>query len=363
VGGLLALLFLLRSFVADVYRVESGSMAPFLHGGEAWGEWVLVSYGRPDDLERFDLVVTYEGSGKPVVKRVVGLPGETVQVRDGDLFVEGKRLPPEWARPAPIALYDVLVHGSLEEHFEWEPRYGSFDAEALAWELDTVGEPESSEGHLLRWRASGGENGRAGAIRLELRERGDLFRATLSVGGEPADGALAVPARIERLHPDHGVELLAEGVLAMRPGEPFPLTFANVDNFLVLSAKGGEPLVARYAENREPADLRVTPGVTVGTQVALGGDDLRARFRRIHVTRDLHWIPRGDFAVDRPLSLGPDEVFLLGDSSANSLDGRAYGATRIDAILGRPVSVLWPRSRARSLRDGLWRPVPGSPEN
>ena len=114
--GLAALvvgLVLAKFFVADVYRIESGSMRPTVFGGldpdgsPGPTDWVLVRYGRPQDLDRFDLVVMRSREdGDPVVKRVCGLPGESIQIVDGDLLIEGRRLLPEAPRPAPVLVFD-----------------------------------------------------------------------------------------------------------------------------------------------------------------------------------------------------------------------------------------------------------------
>ncbi len=391
VGGLLVLSFIVRSFVADVYRVESGSMEPTLYGGGTWGEWALVRYESMGDLERFDLAVTYTGSGTPIVKRVVGLPGETVQVQSGDLFVDGRRLPPEAPRPAPVVLFDGALHEAAEQ-FEWDD--GTWTRAGDGWELDSRLEPDEDDAHLLRWRSAFDDGyllpdgtrlagtrpvgdgivacelwlddiaaAEGATVRLELREEGDLFRAAIELGTSTARAPDAAPrkisarARIERLSPEHLPETLALAELELASGTFTPLSFANVDNALVFAIGGTEPLVARYSENRVPAGPAVVPGVTVGTQVALGGDGLRARFKAIRIARDVSWIARGEFGVGRPLSLGPDEYFLLGDNSARSQDGRTLGPTQITAFLGRPQSIVWPRSRARSLLDDKWEPA------
>src|SRR5262249_54923215 len=99
-GGV-ALLLLLKFFVADVYRVDSGSMRPTIFGGrdradgEEDAEHVLVLYGKGFEPQRFDLVVVASPDGsKPLVKRVCGLPGDRdFVIRDGDLFVGRARLP------------------------------------------------------------------------------------------------------------------------------------------------------------------------------------------------------------------------------------------------------------------------------
>jgi signal peptidase I len=388
VAALLVVAFVLRSFVADVYRVESGSMEPTILGGEIWGEWVLVRYERPDVLERFELVVAYKGGGTPVVKRVVGLPGERVQVVGGDLFVGGKRLPPTTRRPAPIVLFDSRTH-AIAELFEWDPDVWT-DAGDEGWWLDTRDGRGASTDHLLAWlphfddgyllpdgtriagtrRVTDGAvfcqvtpDGNQGTLRLELRDEGDLFRGEVELG----DGTAT--ARILRLfeHPAIGEdavvtsEVLVESLLEPASSPPYALSFANVDNTLALAFGDAPPLVVTYGENRPPSGPPVARGTTVGTQVALGGDGVRARFDRIVIARDLHWVARGEHAVEQPISLGPAEYFLLGDNSVHSRDGREWGPTGADEILGRPRRVVWPRVSARSLSDRRWVLGAGAP--
>src|SRR5689334_15795638 len=92
-----AVVFLLQAFFIDVYRVVSGSMEPTLHGPDArsTGERVLVAYDHGNKPARFDLVVVMvEGEREPIVKRVGAVGGETVMISGGDLWIDGKRLPP-----------------------------------------------------------------------------------------------------------------------------------------------------------------------------------------------------------------------------------------------------------------------------
>ena len=48
---------LVRTFLLGVYRVDSASMEPYLHGDPRDGEWVLVRYSKSPRLERLDPVV------------------------------------------------------------------------------------------------------------------------------------------------------------------------------------------------------------------------------------------------------------------------------------------------------------------
>jgi signal peptidase I len=80
-------------FVAQPVKVEGTSMLPRLHDGERIFVNKLIYYGLPD-IERGDIVVFWfpNDPTKSYIKRVIGLPGETVQVRGGRIFVNGKEL-------------------------------------------------------------------------------------------------------------------------------------------------------------------------------------------------------------------------------------------------------------------------------
>lgn len=89
-GAVLVAALLVRAFVAHPDVVESTSMTPTLLPGDV----VLVVRpalaGLVDDLGRGDLVVAREpGSGTAVVKRVVGLPGDVVEIQDAVTTVDG----------------------------------------------------------------------------------------------------------------------------------------------------------------------------------------------------------------------------------------------------------------------------------
>lgn len=80
VAFLLALLGIVAALAFSVH-VKGHSMEPTLEEGDR----LLVEFWKRGDLERFDLVEARVGVAKsPVVKRVVGLPGDTVSVRFED---------------------------------------------------------------------------------------------------------------------------------------------------------------------------------------------------------------------------------------------------------------------------------------
>jgi signal peptidase I len=95
---IIAVFVLLGVFVAQPVVVEGTSMLPELHDGErllvnklVYYKFKSVSWGH---IERGDIVVFWypKEPDKSYVKRVIGLPGETVEVREGKVLINGKEL-------------------------------------------------------------------------------------------------------------------------------------------------------------------------------------------------------------------------------------------------------------------------------
>ena len=89
---LLALvIFMAIRTVAYNFEVSGQSMEPNLHNGQ----FVMISkivYWF-DEPERGDIVVyNSDRVGHHVIHRIVGLPGETIAVREGKIFVNGDQL-------------------------------------------------------------------------------------------------------------------------------------------------------------------------------------------------------------------------------------------------------------------------------
>ena len=87
---LTAIVFLLVNTLIGRFRIEQVSMQPNLHEGE----YVIVdkiSY-LLHPPERGDIVVLKRAGQPDLIKRIVGLPGETIEVRDGKVFADGQPL-------------------------------------------------------------------------------------------------------------------------------------------------------------------------------------------------------------------------------------------------------------------------------
>ncbi len=105
IGVAVLVALLLRSFVVEAFKIPSGSMIPTLAIGDQifvnkyiYGVRVpftsirIVNFSMPERGE----VIVFRQPNPPhddYIKRVVGLPGDEIMVRDGVLFINGQACP------------------------------------------------------------------------------------------------------------------------------------------------------------------------------------------------------------------------------------------------------------------------------
>jgi signal peptidase I len=108
----------LRSALADWNDVPTGSMKPTIQEGDrvvvnklAYDlkvPFTTVNIVKWDDPKRGDIVVLFSpADGTRLVKRVVAVPGDQVEMRDNQLFVNGQP-----ARQSPITVAQSAEHGT-----------------------------------------------------------------------------------------------------------------------------------------------------------------------------------------------------------------------------------------------------------
>lgn len=98
--------FLVRMFLIQAYHIPSGSMEETLEIGDR----VIVnrlSYSAGDaqrgEIVVFDRPPGQEGTADHLIKRVIGLPGETVLLRDGQVYVDGFLVEEPYLRPNTVS--------------------------------------------------------------------------------------------------------------------------------------------------------------------------------------------------------------------------------------------------------------------
>jgi signal peptidase I len=104
IGVAIAVALLLRAFVVEAFQIPSGSMIPTLEVGDhifvskfSYGlsipftDTKILQYAQP---KRGDVIVFKfpQDHTTDYIKRVVGLPGDTVEVRQGQLYVNGNEI-------------------------------------------------------------------------------------------------------------------------------------------------------------------------------------------------------------------------------------------------------------------------------
>jgi len=88
----LVLAFLIRSFIVETFWIPSGSMEPTLMVGDRIMAYKIF-YGI-NRVKRGDIIIFKFplDPKKDFVKRVIGLPGDTIEIRKKEVYVNKKRL-------------------------------------------------------------------------------------------------------------------------------------------------------------------------------------------------------------------------------------------------------------------------------
>jgi signal peptidase I len=101
-------------------RIPSASMAPAILDGDylTWRPIDRLPDGEPK-VERGDLIVHAwpPDRSKQFIKRLVGLPGDTIEMKDGTLFVNNRPL------SEPYAHHDEPTIDPVVDEFDWQRQY------------------------------------------------------------------------------------------------------------------------------------------------------------------------------------------------------------------------------------------------
>ena len=118
-----------KSFILQAYSIPSESMVPTLNVGDR-----VVVFRLNKDPARGDIVVFDRPADDPktdpsepdvLIKRVIGLPGETIESRDGKVYVDGKKLVEDYlpdgtdtsiTTPITVPKGELLVLGDNRQH-------------------------------------------------------------------------------------------------------------------------------------------------------------------------------------------------------------------------------------------------------
>jgi signal peptidase I len=121
--------FFIRTFVVQAYKIPSGSMKPTLQIGDHilvtkfnYGvklpliRSTLIPIGKPT---RGDIVVFIypEDRSKDFIKRLIGLPGDTIEIRDKKILLNG--LP--WSDAHGVYVDNLMIPGNVQPRDNFGP--------------------------------------------------------------------------------------------------------------------------------------------------------------------------------------------------------------------------------------------------
>lgn len=352
------------------------------------GDRILVS--KRETPRRWDLVVFPPPGDIPdlYVKRLVGLPGETIEIRGGDLYVDGRRLrkpsgtlhelwlpvhdtaflppgtpppdgpgwvpqgdPPRWTwqteqgwrfQGGPRQRGELRFSPPVTDRlaYNWQRRLAGGAADTMG----TAGEVLVPDLEIVCQVAQVADSAVWGFV---WAYRADWITASIAADGtatlahsvgEPIQGAAASQ---DQAHVQVGlIPPLAGSTIrfAIRDGQAYLLQDRGVNAFLTLpDAPAG---------TADEDDARPSIGL-----FAEGGE---LQVSRIRLYRDVYYLtaaqvdPYGTPGISNPVTLAGDQYLVLGDNSRASRDGRFFGPISAHSVKGVVRCTYWPPHRIRS---------------
>lgn len=339
----------------------------------------LYAFREPKRYE----VVVFKKPGEPnrnYIKRLVGLPGETLRIRNGDLFTvdaEGRahraRRPDGVQDAIWIPLHDAAKTRDREQlHTPWWTPEGEGKG---AWQFGQAGPPDTDglwmkctpRGEGAAWAAFGrslmttygyarlDQNGGRGRdlpttdvrvrvdvtgdegaeVRLAIRESSHgqaartkrIVSARFPVGKGSGTYAIEVDGQVQ--------EKVTAGALV--PGRKHEVTLAYADDRARLQVDGKTVLAWE-----DPFG----PESTLQGEVLIAASKAPVVFERTRIDRDIHYVENNRYSGTDPSSGDvtiPDKAyFCMGDNSPNSLDSREWGFVDEGYMIGRAFLIFWP---------------------
>lgn len=391
-----------RAFVVEAYKIPTGSMAPTLYGdhlevkcpecgatfvvrgsesgspggflcpvcgardtgrpvkaGGKGGDRILVSksiyvFSEPRRWDVFVFKNPQRGSENTnFVKRLVGLPGERVEIRDGQIFINGRIAvkPPRIQRTLWQDVYDAAVERDKAAHWDvrepWTARPEGLFLASPSADWRTV----EYDGNILDFYPYNGQDGDnvvsdlsvSGHVRIE-RGQGE-FAAAVSANDETTRAVFAASGSTLSVELRVNEETLSSRAVPLgRPGE-FDFEIVSVDGVREVRVDG-KP-VLKDIRDVTPDDV---PVFTESNGVSLQGRAAPVLVSGIKIRRDIYYranlrlpdsVARQSYVAEIPA----DQFLGLGDNSPKSSDSREWGFVPRGNILGKAFLLFWPPRR------------------
>ena len=369
------------------YRENETKAEPLCGGDRLLIDKMTYQFRRPNRWE----AILFRGSAlQPgvCIKRVVGFPGETVEIHGGDVFVNRIRAKKTWNDLRKIAL---VIHDARHRSYDvalphrwraatptngWQSKGKGFvysPDQRLSHEVAGLsGEKSCATLDWLRYhhcRLRVGSRTKEGALSdnygynqtlsRQLNDIEDIYLiATVEARGDgvlavqvPADGKtflLRMETTSRRGMLLHDNESVGEFVWqAGQLKSPTTLEVATLDKQFLVAMDGVSCLSFDYDQSQWRADEGRTKDAgslqrADHNRLAIGACGLEVELKDLRLLRDVYYTQGPPVAAGTDMKmyqLGADEFFVLGDNSPVSLDsrqGRPDGVVKEADLLGKP---------------------------
>ena len=371
------------------YDVHDSGKIPVANGDRIL---VLKCIYQFQDPRRWDVVVFRNpvNPSENYIKRLIGLPGETIEIIDGDIYIDGliARKPPQVQKELWMPIYDndfQPINPNEQGGFNGHRWQSPFNLDASAWQINsenptqllldcpadkpsvlTYGAPSANDfaaayayddrytnnrvpvASDLMVRFYVNPESREGRIGITLAKHGTDYTAWVDLSGTMAlakvcDGRETILDR-------------REVTSVPKPGAYTLVKFANVDHQLLFDFDGNS---MSYDLGQSPDAVERDSPPSPRAEIFGAG---KLTLSHIAFFRDVHYTGREGTRPIRavegsPFQLNQDEFFVLGDNSPNSEDGRWWGQPTVASrgwdppragivpryyMVGKALFVYWP---------------------
>ena len=315
-----------------------------------------------DNPDRWDVIVFRFNSQRNYIKRLVGLPGETVEIKHGDVWINGKLevKPPKVQAGLWIPIHDSRVeeYGLIPSAWEQTPNWTRSEGEWAFNELEGTGEisyvrpidnfygynasyrgsPPAPIRDLkmeVQLRVSTDSSANNAAISLEIENSPSIYRWRIPISKSSEKCTLTIDSTTENKADITEKEI--EGLILSQDAQT-KLEIAVVDRQIRLYKDGS--LVYEYALPESEYDSGISS--PKGQPLRIRATKCGGYVESVRIFRDLHWTKNGNYATTEEFKLDEDRYFVLGDNSPSSLDSRYWGSFSRTNLLGKGFLIFWP---------------------
>ena len=296
------------------------------------------------ELARWDVVALQKDADEyATVKRIIGLPGESVQIKEGDIFIDSKRVSKNFAiqKEIRIPVFDSHYRPKSELPNRWRGDSGNsgWSQVASGYRFDPVNPTDNDFDWMTyhHWRGfhHGAERTQDWAVKDSYAFNQAINRTLASVQDLFLLIELDEPAgdfAIRWNHPIHRTEFhfhtdLEQMVVVSKTGKQkielsfqlHPGTKIELTTFdrVIQVAIDGNLIFSQAQSSGEPLNEEMVYPFSIGAK------EQTINIRRIRIFRDVYYRA----LINTPpegYSLAENEYYLLGDNVAISIDSRHW---------------------------------------